>query len=248
MQGTTCRPVSSETRLMKSTSRPEEHRGRLADRPHAEVDRRPRLADRDLVVPSRRDHVRRVLVGGAGAAATGRGRPRPGCAGARGSASCRAPRPRSARSRSVPAPSRSRTLWLYGAGLDFRDFRAIGSGPPRSIHRPDRWPWGDAEDSRIAGMPAAEQPGGKRELLISKTWLQVAGLVVLVGFFVLVLLAYRTYQVRPADPRQGGRSGRAGGLHRERHPGGAEGLPPPRPHGVRLDLRPRRLPGARLHR
>jgi nitric oxide reductase subunit B len=41
---------------------------------------------------------------------------------------------------------------------------------------------------------------GKRELLVSKTWLQVAGLVVIVGFFVLVLLAYRTYQ---SDPRPG---------------------------------------------
>jgi nitric oxide reductase subunit B len=38
---------------------------------------------------------------------------------------------------------------------------------------------------------------GKRELLVSRTWLQVAGLVVLVGFFVLGLLAYRTYQSDP---------------------------------------------------
>ena len=49
-------------------------------------------------------------------------------------------------------------------------------------------------------MPAAEQPSGKRELLVSKTWLQVAGLVVLVGFFVLVLLAYRTYESDPPIP------------------------------------------------
>ena len=46
-------------------------------------------------------------------------------------------------------------------------------------------------------MPAAEQPSGKRELLVSRTWIQVAGLVVLVGFFVLVLLAYRTYKSDP---------------------------------------------------
>ena len=41
------------------------------------------------------------------------------------------------------------------------------------------------------------QPEGKRELIVSKTWLQVAGLVVLVGFFVLGLLAYRTYEHDP---------------------------------------------------
>jgi nitric oxide reductase subunit B len=46
-------------------------------------------------------------------------------------------------------------------------------------------------------MPAAEHPSGKRELLVSRTWIQVAGLVVLVGFFVLVLLAYRTYKSDP---------------------------------------------------
>ena len=49
-------------------------------------------------------------------------------------------------------------------------------------------------------MPPAEQPRGRRELLVSKTWLQVAGLVVVVGFFVLVLLAYRTYQSDPPIP------------------------------------------------
>src|SRR5690349_1535440 len=50
------------------------------------------------------------------------------------------------------------------------------------------------------GMPAAEQPRGKRELLVSKAWLQVAGLVVIVGFFVLVLLAYQTYKSDPPIP------------------------------------------------
>jgi nitric oxide reductase subunit B len=51
-----------------------------------------------------------------------------------------------------------------------------------------------------AGAPAAEQTPGKRELLVSRTWIQVAGLVVLVGFFVLVLLAYRTYRSDPPTP------------------------------------------------
>jgi nitric oxide reductase subunit B len=50
------------------------------------------------------------------------------------------------------------------------------------------------------GMPAAEQLEGRRGLLVSKTWLQVAGLVVLVGFFVLVLLAYQTYKSDPPIP------------------------------------------------
>jgi nitric oxide reductase subunit B len=50
------------------------------------------------------------------------------------------------------------------------------------------------------GMPAVEQPSGKRGLIVSKAWIQVAALVILVGFFVLVLLAYRTYQSDPPIP------------------------------------------------
>jgi nitric oxide reductase subunit B len=49
-------------------------------------------------------------------------------------------------------------------------------------------------------MPVGDQPTGKRELIVSRTWIQVAALVVLIGFFVLVLLAYRTYQSDPPIP------------------------------------------------
>jgi len=38
---------------------------------------------------------------------------------------------------------------------------------------------------------------GRRELLVSKGWVQAVLLVVLFGFFVLGLLAYRTYQAKP---------------------------------------------------
>src|SRR5262245_51393309 len=48
--------------------------------------------------------------------------------------------------------------------------------------------------------PPGESPPGKRELIVSRTWLQVAALVIIVGFFVLVLLAYRTYQSDPPSP------------------------------------------------
>jgi nitric oxide reductase subunit B len=41
---------------------------------------------------------------------------------------------------------------------------------------------------------------GRREFLISKTWIQAVVLVVVVGFFVLGLLAYRTYQAHPPVP------------------------------------------------
>jgi nitric oxide reductase subunit B len=58
--------------------------------------------------------------------------------------------------------------------------------------------WRKAETS--AGVPAAEKPDGKRELLVSRLWLQITGLVILAGFFVLVLLAYRTYQSDPPIP------------------------------------------------
>ena len=42
--------------------------------------------------------------------------------------------------------------------------------------------------------------GGTRQLLVSKGWLQAVGLVVLFGFFVLGLLAYRTYTEQPPIP------------------------------------------------
>ena len=42
--------------------------------------------------------------------------------------------------------------------------------------------------------------GGRRELLVSRTWFQVAALVVLLGFFVLGFLAYRTYRSDPPIP------------------------------------------------
>jgi nitric oxide reductase subunit B len=52
----------------------------------------------------------------------------------------------------------------------------------------------------IEGHPAAQTTAGKRELLVSRTWLQVAALVVLIGFLVLGLLAYRTYSSDPPVP------------------------------------------------
>ena len=55
----------------------------------------------------------------------------------------------------------------------------------------------------VEGFPAAQEKGsGKRELLVSKTWLQVIALVFLIGFFILGLLAYRTYQADPPIPEQ----------------------------------------------
>jgi nitric oxide reductase subunit B len=41
---------------------------------------------------------------------------------------------------------------------------------------------------------------GRRRLLISKTWIQAAVLVFLCGFFILGLLAYRTYMAHPPVP------------------------------------------------
>ena len=43
---------------------------------------------------------------------------------------------------------------------------------------------------------------GRRELLVSKGWVQAVALVVLFGFFVLGLLAYRTYQAKPPLPKR----------------------------------------------
>jgi nitric oxide reductase large subunit len=43
---------------------------------------------------------------------------------------------------------------------------------------------------------------GRREFLISKGWIQAVVLVVLFGFFVLGLLAYRNYTSHPAVPKR----------------------------------------------
>ena len=43
---------------------------------------------------------------------------------------------------------------------------------------------------------------GRRTLLVSKGWVQAVALVVLFGFFVLGLLAYRTYQAKPPVPER----------------------------------------------
>jgi nitric oxide reductase subunit B len=48
-------------------------------------------------------------------------------------------------------------------------------------------------------MEAVDAPG-RRAFLISKTWIQAVVLVVLCGFFVLGLLAYRTYMAHPPVP------------------------------------------------
>jgi len=42
----------------------------------------------------------------------------------------------------------------------------------------------------------------RREFLISSTWIQAAVLVIVCGFFVLGLLAYRTYMAHPPVPKQ----------------------------------------------
>src|SRR5512132_3193774 len=60
--------------------------------------------------------------------------------------------------------------------------------------------FGRARGERTVGMPSTGRPAGKRELLVSRTWLQVAALVVITGFFVLVLLAYLTYRSDPPIP------------------------------------------------
>ena len=85
----------------------------------------------------------------------------------------------------------------------------------------------------------------RRPLLISKGWVQAVLLVVLFGFFVLGLLAYRTYMAKPPMPQrvvdpQGQVLYTAADIRE-----GPAGLPAQRPHGVRLGVRARRLPRAR---
>ena len=63
---------------------------------------------------------------------------------------------------------------------------------------------------------------GRRQLLVSKAWVQAVVLVVLVGFFVLGLLAYRTYQAKPPMPDRVVDPARARALHRRRHRAGQQ--------------------------
>ena len=88
----------------------------------------------------------------------------------------------------------------------------------------------------------------RRALLVSKGWVQAVGLVMLIGFFILGLLAYRTYTQQPPVPRtvldDRGRVLYTGNDISQ----GSGGLPALRADGVRHRLRPRRLPRARLHR
>ena len=90
---------------------------------------------------------------------------------------------------------------------------------------------------------------GRREFLLSKGWIQAVVLVVLFGFFVLGLLAYRTYMAQPAGARSASSTRRASVVFTgDDISQGPAGLPAQRPDGVRLGVRPRRLPRARLHR
>ena len=93
-----------------------------------------------------------------------------------------------------------------------------------------------------------EESPPRRELLVSKGWVQASIVVFLIGFFVLGLLAYRTYSADPPIPDRVVDPAGADGVHRRGHQRGPEDLPQQRADGVRLDLRPRRLPRPRLHR
>ena len=87
----------------------------------------------------------------------------------------------------------------------------------------------------------------RRPLLVSRVWVQAAILVVLCGFFILGLLAYRTYTAQPPVPETVvDRAGRSSSPARTSR--GPAGLPAQRADGVRLGVRPRRLPRAGLHR
>src|SRR3954447_26575341 len=54
--------------------------------------------------------------------------------------------------------------------------------------------------SPVRGEVHVEQ-SHRRPLLVSKVWVQAVVLVVLIGFFILGLLAYRTYTSHPPVPR-----------------------------------------------
>ena len=57
----------------------------------------------------------------------------------------------------------------------------------------------------------------RRQLLVSKGWIQAVVLVILCGFFILGLLAYRTYMAHPPVPAARRRCAGPRPLHRPRH-------------------------------
>ena len=99
---------------------------------------------------------------------------------------------------------------------------------------------------RARGVEVPES--GRRQLLVSKGWVQAVVLVVLFGFFVLGLLTYRTYQAKPPIPQRVVDPAGEVLYTARRHRRGPAGVPAQRPHGVRLGVRARRLPRPGLHR
>ena len=90
-------------------------------------------------------------------------------------------------------------------------------------------------------------PTDRRTLMVGKGWVQAVALVVIFGFFVMGILAYRTYTASMPQPERV-----VTGTARRSSPGRTS--PPvrssssPRPDAVRVDRRARRLPRAGLHR
>ena len=75
--------------------------------------------------------------------------------------------------------------------------------PRRGAHDGDDRQTGHARLGCAAGSEGvAVETAGRRPLLISRGWVQVVILVILFGFFVLGLLAYRTYQAKPPVPQR----------------------------------------------
>ena len=100
----------------------------------------------------------------------------------------------------------------------------------------------------VSRRGAAMEGSERRELLVSKGWVQAVALVLLFGFFVMGLLAYRTYAAKPPIPQRVVDPAGAVRLHGRRCAGRPGGVPAQRADGVRLGLRARRLPGPGLHR
>jgi hypothetical protein len=84
--------------------------------------------------------------------------------------------------------------------------------------------------------------------MIANGWIQAAGLVLLVGFFIMGVLTFYTYNDEPPIPEvvkdaRGQALFSRGDVMAGQGIFLSNGLP-----GVRFDLRPRRLPWPRFHR
>ena len=66
----------------------------------------------------------------------------------------------------------------------------------------------------MTAAPPTTSPSDRRKLMVGKGWVQAVALVMIFGFFVMGILAYRTYTASMPQPEKVVTANGAGALHR----------------------------------